>query len=33
MNPFKAFVIDQDENRKVVGGMRTMSADSSMRAR
>ena len=27
MNPFKAFVIDQDENRKVVGGMRTMSAD------
>ncbi len=27
MNPFKAFVIDQDENRKVVSGMRTMSAD------
>ena len=27
MNPFKAFVIDQDENRKVVAGMRTMSAD------
>ena len=27
MNPFKAFVIDQDENRKVVGGMRTMSAE------
>ena len=24
MNPFKAFVIDQDENRKVVAGMRTM---------
>ena len=27
MNPFKAFVIDQDENRKVVAGMRVMSAD------
>ncbi|HRO36828.1 oxidoreductase [Thauera sp.] len=27
MNPFKAFVIDQDDNRKVVSGMRTMSAD------
>ena len=27
MNPFKAFVIDQDENRKVVAGMRTMSVD------
>lgn len=27
MNPFKAFVIDQDENRKVVAGMRTMSAE------
>ena len=27
MNPFKAFVINQDENRKVVSGMGTLSAD------
>jgi alcohol dehydrogenase len=27
MNPFKAFVINQDENRKVVSGMGTLSAN------
>lgn len=27
MSPFKAFVIDQDENRKVVSGMRTLSEE------
>ena len=26
MNPFKAFVIDQDENRKVVSRMGTLAA-------
>lgn len=28
MSPFKAFVIDQDENRKVVSGMRTLSEEA-----
>ena len=27
MNPFKAFVIDQDENRKVVSRMGTLAAE------